>query len=127
AAARDAQPRLKHFFRVKWDGATADDPALGAEGYERALAAQSAVRDFEERSDDDVYLLYTGGTTGMPKGVMWRQEDVYFALAGGIDVFTNEKVTTPTAASDKIDAPQPSGLISMQIPPLLHVAGQYGS
>jgi 3-oxocholest-4-en-26-oate---CoA ligase len=127
AAARDAQPRLKHFFRIEWGGSTADDGALGADDYERALAAQAPERDFEERSDDDVYLLYTGGTTGMPKGVMWRQEDVYFALAGGIDVFTNEKVTTPTAASDKIDASQPSGLISMPIPPLMHGAGQFGT
>ena len=53
--------------------------------------------------------------------------DTYFALAGGIDVFTNEKVTTPTAASDKIDAAQPSGLISMPIPPLMHGAGQFGT
>src|SRR5205085_5876495 len=125
AAARDAQPRLKHFFRVEWDGATADDPALGAEAYERALAAQSAVRDFEERSDDDVYLLYTGGTTGMPKGVMWRQEDVYFALAGGIDALNGERVTTPTAASDKIDTSAPQGGISLPIPPLMHGAGQF--
>jgi acyl-CoA synthetase (AMP-forming)/AMP-acid ligase II len=60
----------------------------------------------------------------MPKGVMGRQEDVYFALAGGIDVFTNEKVTTPTAASDKIDPSAPGGLVSIIIPPFMHGAGQ---
>ena len=37
-------------------------------------------RDFPERSDDDIHMIYTGGTTGMPKGVMWRQEDIFFAL-----------------------------------------------
>ncbi len=36
-----------------------------------------------KRSPDDLYLLYTGGTTGSPKGVMWRQEDIYFASLGG--------------------------------------------
>ena len=35
---------------------------------------------------------------------MWRQEDVYFALGGGIDVFTNERVAAPETASEKIDA-----------------------
>ncbi len=57
---------------------------------------------------------------------MWRQEDVYFALAGGIDVFTLERASTPEAASEKIDPAQPSGLIMMPIPPLMHGAGQMG-
>jgi acyl-CoA synthetase (AMP-forming)/AMP-acid ligase II len=124
AAAKDAQPKLEHFVRIEWNGSDADDSALAPTEFEEAVAAGSPVRDFGERSDDDVYLLYTGGTTGMPKGVMWRQEDVYFALAGGIDVFTNEKVTTPTAASEKIDASQPQGLVSIIIPPFMHGAGQ---
>ena len=74
---------------------TPTTPTLDPIEFEAAIAAGSPERDFGERSDDDVYLLYTGGTTGMPKGVMWRQEDVYFALGGGIDVFTNERVTSP--------------------------------
>jgi acyl-CoA synthetase (AMP-forming)/AMP-acid ligase II len=51
--------------------------------WEEALAAASPERDFEARSGDDLYVLYTGGTTGMPKGVMWRQEDLFFAALGG--------------------------------------------
>jgi acyl-CoA synthetase (AMP-forming)/AMP-acid ligase II len=127
AAARDAQPKLQHFVRIEWGGSEADDAALDPVEYEAAIAAQSPARDFGERSDDDVYLLYTGGTTGMPKGVMWRQEDVYFALGGGIDVFTLERVTSPTAASDRIDTSQPSGIVMMPIPPLMHGAGQFGT
>jgi acyl-CoA synthetase (AMP-forming)/AMP-acid ligase II len=127
AAARDAQPRLQTFVRIEWDDSDVDDTVLAPLEYEAALAAQSAERDFGERSDDDIYLLYTGGTTGMPKGVMWRQEDVYFALAGGIDVFTLERVPYPEASSERIDASQASGLIMMPVPPLMHGAGQMGT
>ena len=127
AAARDAQPKLQHFVRIEWGGSDADDSELKPVDYEEAIATHSPERDFGERSDDDVYILYTGGTTGMPKGVMWRQEDVYFALGGGIDVFTLERVTAPSTASERIDASQPSGVIMMPIPPLMHGAGQFGT
>ena len=50
-----------------------------------ALAGQSAERDFGERSPDDLHIIYTGGTTGFPKGVMWRHEDFWRVLGGGID------------------------------------------
>jgi 3-oxocholest-4-en-26-oate---CoA ligase len=56
--------------------------------YEAALAAASPERDFPPRSNDDVYILYTGGTTGYPKGVMWRHEDIWRTLGGGIDFTT---------------------------------------
>jgi len=50
----------------------------GAIDYEAALAAAepAAPRDL---SPDDLYVLYTGGTTGMPKGVLWRQADIFTA------------------------------------------------
>jgi fatty-acyl-CoA synthase len=51
--------------------------------YEDVLARASSARDFPARSGDDLYILYTGGTTGMPKGVMWRQEDLFFGALGG--------------------------------------------
>ena len=53
--------------------------------YECALAATVAWRDFAPRSADDLYCVYTGGTTGMPKGVLWRHEDIFFAGMGGGD------------------------------------------
>ncbi|HEX2849603.1 MAG TPA: acyl-CoA synthetase [Acidimicrobiales bacterium] len=53
------------------------------DAYEAALRAASPARDFGDRSPDDLYVLYTGGTTGMPKGVLWRQEDIFFAALGG--------------------------------------------
>ena len=52
--------------------------------YSEAIAAESDVRDFEPRSADDHFTVYTGGTTGRPKGVVWRHEDFYVAaLAAG--------------------------------------------
>jgi acyl-CoA synthetase (AMP-forming)/AMP-acid ligase II len=57
---------------------------LSTADYELALRASSPRRGFPARSGDDLYVIYTGGTTGLPRGVMWRQEDVFFAgLQGG--------------------------------------------
>ena len=54
------------------------------ERYEHLLAAQpETTPDVGDRSPDDLYGLWTGGTTGMPKGVMWRQEDIYMSAIGG--------------------------------------------
>jgi 3-oxocholest-4-en-26-oate---CoA ligase len=127
AKTRDAEEKLQHFFRIEWDGSDADDSALDPTEFEAAVAAGSPERDFGERSGDDIYLLYTGGTTGMPKGVMWRQEDVYYALGGGIDAFTGERVASPTVASEKINVDAPSGMVMMPVPPLMHGAGQFGT
>jgi 3-oxocholest-4-en-26-oate---CoA ligase len=74
-------------------------PSLGPQlvmgpEYEAAIAAASPVRDFGPRSNDDLYVLYTGGTTGMPKGVMWRHEDAFFAVAGG-GKLGNGAIATP--------------------------------
>ncbi len=125
AAARGAQPKLKTLLRVD-DQSGAARSIDDAVGYEAALGAQSPDNDFAERSDDDIYLLYTGGTTGMPKGVMWRMEDVFYALGGGVDVFTNVKATAPEALSAKINPDAPQGLVMLQIAPFMHGAGQFG-
>lgn len=53
------------------------------DAYEAVLAAAPAHRPAVARSGDDRYLLYTGGTTGQPKGVLWRHEDLLFAALGG--------------------------------------------
>ena len=50
--------------------------------YDDALASSSPTRDFAPRSGEDHYILYTGGTTGLPKGVVWRQKDAFFACMG---------------------------------------------
>ena len=69
------------------DGSDEELPA-GAIDYDAALAGAPTARpDGADRSGDDRYVAYTGGTTGMPKGVVWRQEDIFFAAMGGGDLF----------------------------------------
>ena len=58
------------------DGSDLDYHRYGGVEFYSALAQGAPERDFGERSHDDIYLLYTGGTTGFPKGVMWRHEDI---------------------------------------------------
>src|ERR1700678_1904114 len=75
-------------------------PRLSIGGdYRQALAAASGARDFGPRSPDDVYIIYTGGTTGHPKGVMWRHEDIWRTLGGGIDFITGERLADEWAQS----------------------------
>ena len=62
----------------------------GSTDFATAIAGHSAERDFAERSDDDIYMLYTGGTTGYPKGVLWRHADIWRTLGGGIDFASGE-------------------------------------
>ncbi|HEY6313296.1 MAG TPA: acyl-CoA synthetase [Streptosporangiaceae bacterium] len=89
AAAAPAAPGLRALVEID-DGSQAAPTTPGAADYEAALAAASPARDFPARSSDDVYIIYTGGTTGYPKGVMWRHEDIWRTLGGGIDFITGE-------------------------------------
>ena len=82
-------------------GRHGEPPAAGAVGYEDAMAGGGPERDFGPRSADDLYILYTGGTTGMPKGVVWRHEDVFYALGGGVDPVTNTRVRRPEEMAEK--------------------------
>ena len=76
-------PRLRTLIRIE-DGSPRSADGAGALDYDEVVAGSSAPLDIA-RSADDLLLLYTGGTTGMPKGVMWRQEDIFRTLGGGVD------------------------------------------
>jgi acyl-CoA synthetase (AMP-forming)/AMP-acid ligase II len=91
--------------------------------YEAALALQSPERDFEERSSDDLYCAYTGGTTGLPKGVIWRHEDIFFAGMGGGDVFhSGNYIKTPDELVSRVPE---VGLVALATPPLMHVSAHW--
>jgi 3-oxocholest-4-en-26-oate---CoA ligase len=92
-------------------------------GYEAALAAARPERDFGPRSPDDLYILYTGGTTGLPKGVVWRHEDVFMALGGGIDPVSKTRATKP---EDMLERAYPQPITFFPIAPLMHGATQWG-
>jgi acyl-CoA synthetase (AMP-forming)/AMP-acid ligase II len=101
ASIRDELPDLRTFVMVDDGSGVSTDvlEMLGAHDYEDALADASPERDFAPRSADDLYILYTGGTTGMPKGVMWRHEDIFFGAFGGGGI--GNEVSAPEELADR--------------------------
>jgi acyl-CoA synthetase (AMP-forming)/AMP-acid ligase II len=99
------------------------EPMVGSD-YEAALAAASPARPpAEGRTDDDEYLIYTGGTTGMPKGVVWRHEDIFKAgLGGGDPTHLGNHVADEEELAARMPPP---GLVSLAVPPLMHAAAHW--
>jgi acyl-CoA synthetase (AMP-forming)/AMP-acid ligase II len=119
-AVQDQLPQLRQTLVLE-DGTAEETKALP---FEEALASVSADRQVIQRSPDDLYLLYTGGTTGMPKGVIWRHEDLFFAALGGAGNFTNEPITEPAQITSRI-LPEDRVLTSMINAPIMHGAAQW--
>ncbi len=114
-------PNVKTILVVE-DGSDDDFQRYGGVKFYSALEQGSPERDFGERSPDDIYLLYTGGTTGFPKGVMWRHEDIYRVLFGGTDFATGEPVKDEYDLAKQAAADPP--MIRYPIPPMIHGATQ---
>jgi 3-oxocholest-4-en-26-oate---CoA ligase len=108
--------------------------------YEDVVSAGSEVRDFGPRSGDDHYLLYTGGTTGMPKGVVWRHEDIFFVTLGGGNpggppigdpaeiartVLKNTAQRIGPFLAEGHDGPEE--FVSLALGPLMHASGQWSA
>jgi 3-oxocholest-4-en-26-oate---CoA ligase len=99
-----------------------DVSSYGGVLWEDALAGQSAERDFAERSADDIHIIYTGGTTGFPKGVMWRHEDFWRVLGGGIDFYTG----APLEEYDQSKQANDPRMVTFPLSPLMHGGAQAG-
>lgn len=132
AAVSSDSPLLRTVFVLEdgTPGGTADGPGalVGADGggiavlgFEDALAAASSARDFGPRSPDDRYMVYTGGTTGFPKGVEWRAEDIFCSALGGGN-FGGEPIAEPGELARKADVP---AVVQMLTTPLMHGNGQW--
>lgn len=116
AAALPRTEKLRHLVRVGTARSGAAEPA--AVDFAAAEAAGAPGRGFPARSADDQFIIYTGGTTGMPKGVMWRQEDLFFAGLGG-GAPTGEPVQKPEELAERVAAGG-SGITFFPTPPLMH-------
>jgi acyl-CoA synthetase (AMP-forming)/AMP-acid ligase II len=121
ASVRPQLPLLRYCIAID-DESGQDCSAIGSVPYEEALAQGAPERDFAPRSGDDLYVLYTGGTTGKPKGVMWRHHDVIFTLGGGIDHMTREPAQRPEDMTAKISDYY---LTMAPLAPLMHGAAQW--
>ncbi|MBT1103725.1 acyl-CoA synthetase [Streptomyces sp. Tu10] len=116
AAAAPQAPGLRHLVRV--GPAPAAPPAVPVVPFTEAERSGGSGRGFAPRSADDQFIIYTGGTTGMPKGVMWRQEDLFFSGLGG-GAPTGEPVKAPQELAERVAAGG-DGITFFPTPPLMH-------
>jgi 3-oxocholest-4-en-26-oate---CoA ligase len=106
------------------DDESGNEPLPRAVRYEELLASVSDQPLDVAPSPDDLYVLYTGGTTGMPKGVLWRQHDIYMNAMGGRIFGTGEMVTS---LEEIIERSRAEGPGSMTAAPLMHGAAQWAA
>ena len=106
------------------DDQSGNDPLPGAVRYEDLQASVSDEPLDVALSPDDLYVLYTGGTTGMPKAVLWRQHDIYLNAMGGRMLGTGEMVGSIEEIVERSRQPGPG---SMTVAPLMHGAAQWSA
>jgi fatty-acyl-CoA synthase len=123
AAIKDQLPKIKLFIEID-DGS--GDHLEGAISYEDAIASTEPMPRIK-RSETDIYMLYTGGTTGMPKGVMYEHGGFVQGLLLGFDVRGIPRPTNAGELALAIEAMTESGAISRSIPgcPLMHGTGMW--
>lgn len=124
AAIRDQLPDLELLIQVVDE--SGHDLLPGALDYESVLGTPEPAGGLPEPDGDDLYVLYTGGTTGMPKGVLWRNDDIYVTSMGGTPFGTTEPYTSYDAIAQAArDAG--GGLKLLMIPPFMHGAAQWST
>ncbi len=114
ARVRERLPGVKLWIQV--DDGSGEALLPGALDYEQALAAARPAAPAPDLSPDDLYILYTGGTTGMPKGVLWRQEDILRAA-----LYTGD----PGSLESIVERAKAGGIRSLPAPPFMHGAAHW--
>lgn len=118
-AIRARVPRVETWLCV--DDGTGECPDW-ATPYEQAASTDTQrVMPEHGRSGDDLYMLYTGGTTGTPKGVMWRQDDLAVVLGAGLGLAVPQEYD-PEFLATAFKAPGPVGMPAC---PLMHGTGAF--
>ncbi|WP_102144505.1 acyl-CoA synthetase [Mycobacterium hubeiense] len=124
AAIRDRLPHLQVLIQVADDSGNALLP--GAVDYESVITTPAPAAGMPTPSGDDLYILYTGGTTGMPKGVLWRQHDIFLSSMGGRPFGSDQFLQSYEELAQRARAS--AGAMSiLMIPPLMHGAAQWAA
>jgi 3-oxocholest-4-en-26-oate---CoA ligase len=113
-------PQLRVLIQIADDSGNA--LLDGAVDYESIIESSSPTSPLGH-SPDDLYVLYTGGTTGMPKGVLWRQHDIFMTSFGGRNIMTGETVGSTDEIVARVAAGP--GTKVLILPPLIHGAAQW--
>ena len=124
AAVRDHLPDLEVLVQVADE--SGHDLLPGAVDHESAVGTPPPAAGMPEPSGDDLFILYTGGTTGMPKGVLWRNDDIYVTSMGGTPFGTNEPFTSYDAIAEAA-ANAGGGMRLLMVPPFMHGAAQWST
>ncbi|MGH3957469.1 acyl-CoA synthetase, partial [Mycobacterium sp.] len=114
-------PKLRVLIQIADD--TGNDLLYGAVNYETIVRSSAPAPLTVQHSPDDLYVLYTGGTTGMPKGVLWRQHDIFMTSFGGRNLVTGETVGSIDELVAGVTAGPGTKLLIL--PPLIHGAAQW--
>ena len=122
-AVRDRLPHLDVLIQVADDSGNALIP--GAVDYESITATAQPAGGMPTPCGDDLYILYTGGTTGMPKGVLWRQHDIFMSAMGGRPFTGGPELTSYEDLTQQALA-APGMRSFLVLPPLMHGAAQWG-
>lgn len=122
AAIRDQLPKLKLFVQID-DGSS--ETLSGAQDFEALIAANAPLPRLDY-SEDDIYMIYTGGTTGMPKGVMYRHGDLSAGIASAL-LGPEVVEPSPEMLVAVVQALKAAGTAPISLPacPLMHGTGMW--